>query len=213
MTPTSVKVCMTVVELPASCIRQMWTQTLCIRWTLCRHVTIGTPMVIFAVLTGFLTVFDQWCTNCHRSTKTVPTVYQQCTNCQKQSKDSKNSKNDHWCTNCHRSKKTVPTVYQSSKTVKNSQTAKNDHSCTNSHMSTQSPPNTQSPHPCPPSASVEYTKLNYHSDTESLFFMAISLGVTKCETKKGQGAVFGPLKSHFTINISKMGSWSIRCQL
>ena len=27
--------------------------TLCIRRTLCRHVTIGTPMVIFAVLTVF----------------------------------------------------------------------------------------------------------------------------------------------------------------
>ena len=26
---------------------------LCIRWTLCTHVTIGTPMVIFAVLTVF----------------------------------------------------------------------------------------------------------------------------------------------------------------
>jgi len=70
-----------------------------------RPVTIGTPMVIFAVLTVFwlfrrlvhcwyslgrhvtigshfccfeclLTVFDHWCTNRHRSTKTVPTVYQ-----------------------------------------------------------------------------------------------------------------------------------------
>jgi len=39
------------------------TRTLCIRRTLCRHVTIGTPMVIFAVLTVFwllLTVFDDW---------------------------------------------------------------------------------------------------------------------------------------------------------
>ena len=35
----------------ALCIRR--TRTLCIRRTLCRHVTIGTPMVIFAVLTDF----------------------------------------------------------------------------------------------------------------------------------------------------------------
>ena len=38
---------------------------LCIRQTLCRHVTIGTPKVIFAVLTVvwlFLTVFDDWYT-------------------------------------------------------------------------------------------------------------------------------------------------------
>ena len=33
--------------------RQTQTRTLCIRRTLCRHVTIGTPMVIFAVLTIF----------------------------------------------------------------------------------------------------------------------------------------------------------------
>jgi len=32
---------------------------------------------------------DHWCTNRHMSTKTVPTVYQQCTNRQKQSKKSK----------------------------------------------------------------------------------------------------------------------------
>jgi len=57
-----------------------------------RHVTIGTPMVIFAVLTVswlFLIVFDHYCTNRHRSTKTVPIVYQQCTNRQKQSKTVK----------------------------------------------------------------------------------------------------------------------------
>ena len=39
--------------LDGLCIRRMRTQTLCIWWTLCRHVTIGTPMVIFAVLTVF----------------------------------------------------------------------------------------------------------------------------------------------------------------
>ena len=38
-------------KLTASCIRRTRTRTLCIRRTLCRHVTIGTPMVIFAVLT------------------------------------------------------------------------------------------------------------------------------------------------------------------
>ena len=41
-----------------------------------------------------MTVFDHWCANRHRSTKTVPTVYQQCANRQKQSKDSKNREND-----------------------------------------------------------------------------------------------------------------------
>ena len=67
---------------------------------------------------------NHWCTNRHRSTKTVPIVYQQCTNRLKQSKDSQNSKNDHWCTNHHRSTGSVTTVYQSlkqSRTVKNSQ--------------------------------------------------------------------------------------------
>jgi len=79
---------------------------------------------------------DHWCTNRYMSTKTVPTVYQQCIikNSQKQSTDSQKSKK--WplvyqsshvyqnCTNC------VPTMYQSSKTVKNSQNSKNDHWCT-----------------------------------------------------------------------------------
>jgi len=37
----------------ALCIRRTW--TLCIRRTLCRHVTIGTPMIIFAV-SLFLTI-------------------------------------------------------------------------------------------------------------------------------------------------------------
>ena len=86
--------------------------TLCIWRTLCRHVTIGTPMVIFAVLT--VTV--------------LPRLYQQCTNCvkssQKQSKDSQDSKNHHWCTNRHMSTKyqdctnSVPIVKNSQKTVK-----------------------------------------------------------------------------------------------
>ena len=45
--------------------RRTRTQTLCIRRNLSRHVTIGTPMVIFAVFTVFwlfLTVFDDWYT-------------------------------------------------------------------------------------------------------------------------------------------------------
>ena len=37
----------------ALCIRRTHRRTLCIRRTLCKHVTIGTPMVIFAVLTVF----------------------------------------------------------------------------------------------------------------------------------------------------------------
>ena len=77
----------------------------CIRRILCRHVTIGTPMVIFAVLTvtGLPRLYQQ-CTNnvpiVKNSQKTVKTVkmaigvpivtclprlYQQCTNRQKQS--------------------------------------------------------------------------------------------------------------------------------
>jgi len=35
---------------------------LCIRQTLCRHVTIGTPMVIFCCFDCLLTVFDDWYT-------------------------------------------------------------------------------------------------------------------------------------------------------
>ena len=71
-------------------------------YSLGRPVTIGTAMVIFAVLTVFwlfLTDFDEW--------YIVPIV--------------KNTQN-HWCTNCHRSTKTVPTavpiVKNSQKTVK-----------------------------------------------------------------------------------------------
>jgi len=39
-----------------------------------------------------LTVFDHYCTNSHRSTKTVPIVYQQCTNRQKSQKTVKTAK-------------------------------------------------------------------------------------------------------------------------
>ena len=54
---------------------------LCTRQTLCRHVTVGTPMVIFCCLTVFwlfLAVFDEW--------YTVPIAKYS----QKQSKDSQN---------------------------------------------------------------------------------------------------------------------------
>ena len=136
---------------------------LCIRRTLCRHVTIGTPMVIFCCLTVFwlfltngtlyqsskilktigvqtvkgLPRLYKQCTNgvpivknSQNTVKKWPLVYesshvhQDCTNrvptvYQKQSKYRQNSKNDHWCTNRHRSTKTVPCssvtiVYQSS---------------------------------------------------------------------------------------------------
>ena len=89
------------------------TRTLCIRRTLCRHVTIGTPMVIFAVLA--------------KKTIGVPIVTGLPRLYQKQSKTAKTQlkqhKNDHWCTSRNMSTKTVPIVYQqctenSQKTVK-----------------------------------------------------------------------------------------------
>jgi len=72
--------------------------TLCIRRTLCKHVTIGTPldgtpMVIFAVLTVFwlLLTIGTLCTN------SVPII-----------KNSQKSKNVHWCTNRHMSTHSPP---------------------------------------------------------------------------------------------------------
>jgi len=68
----------------------MW--TLCIWRTLCRHVTIGTPIVSFAVLTIVPIVKNSqnhWCTNRHSSTKTVPTVYQSSKTVKRQSKQQK----------------------------------------------------------------------------------------------------------------------------
>ena len=110
-------------------------------YSLGRHVTTGTPMVIYAVLTVFwlfLTLFDNWyivgtlLVHCWYSLgidlwRLVHQWFEcfwrlvQCTIRQKQSKNSQNSKNYHWCTNRHMSTKTVPTVYQSSKTVKTAQ--------------------------------------------------------------------------------------------
>jgi len=126
---------------------------LCIRRTLCRHVTIGIPMVIFCcltvfwlfltngtlyqssktlktigvqIVTGLLRLYKQSTNgvpivkNSQNSTKMttgvtvvtcLPRLYQPYTNSvPKQSKDRQNSKNNHWCTNRHRSTKTVPTV-------------------------------------------------------------------------------------------------------
>ena len=102
----------------ALCIQRTQTRmrTLCIRRTLWGHVTIGTPMVIFAVLAVFwllLTVFDDWYTvgtvlvdMWWQKMQKWPLVYQsphvyqdctngvpQCTNRQKQSKYSQNSNN------------------------------------------------------------------------------------------------------------------------
>ena len=91
----------------ALCIRQTRTPTLCIRRTLSVDVTIGTPMVIFAVLLSFdcfwrLVHCTMWYT-----------VLVHCTNSQKQSKPFvyQSSQVYQDCTN------SVPIV----KTVKNSQ--------------------------------------------------------------------------------------------
>jgi len=112
----------------------------------------------FCYFDCLLTVFDHWCANRHRSTKTVPTVYQQRANRQKQSKDSKNRENDHWCTNCHRSTKTVPTVYQQcTKTVKRQSKQQ------------KSPLVYQSSHVY--SASAEYTKPLHPDSVDGLLFV------------------------------------------
>ena len=116
-------------------------------YSLGRHVTIGTPMVIFAIFAVFW-LFWLFLTNgtLNQSSKTLKTIgvrivtdlprlYQQCTN-------------------------GVPIIKNSQKTVKpakmtigvpivtglprQSNSKKNDHWCTNHYMSTQSPPNTQS---------------------------------------------------------------------
>ena len=112
----------------ALCIRR--TRSLCIRRTLWRHVTIGTPMVIFFAV--WLSFDCFWrivhCTNRQKHSKLLvyqsSQVYQDCTNSVRtvyqssKTVDSQNSKNDPWCTNRYRTTKTVPTVYKSSKTVK-----------------------------------------------------------------------------------------------
>jgi len=94
---------------------------------------------------------NHWCTDRHRSTKSVLTVYQLSKTVKRQWKQQKwplmyqSSQVYQDCTN------SVTIVYQSSKTVKNSQTQKMTIgvpivTCL------QSPPNTQSPRPRPPNS-------------------------------------------------------------
>ena len=123
--------------------RRTW--TLCIRRTLCRHVTIGTPMVIFAVLTVFwlfLTIgtllVHCWYSLGRHVTIGTPMVK----NSQETIKTAQMTIGVPIVT-C------LPRLYQqcsnSVPIVKlNSQNSKNHCWCTNRHMSTQSPPNTQS---------------------------------------------------------------------
>jgi len=109
---------------------------LCIRRTLCRHVTIGTPMVIFAVWLSFDCFFANGILyQSSKKLKTIgvqiitglPRLYNQCTNgVPIVKKQSKQHKNDHWCTSRHMSTKTLPTVYQqcTNKSQKTDKTAK-----------------------------------------------------------------------------------------
>jgi len=55
---------------------------------------------------------DHWCTNRHMSTKTVPTVYQQCTNRQKQSKKSQKTVKTAKMTICVPTVTCLPRLYQ-----------------------------------------------------------------------------------------------------
>jgi len=100
-----------------------------------RHVMIGTPMVIFAVLTVFWLSFD-----CFWLFLTIGTALVHCW--YSLGRPVTTVRQWSWVL------LTIGTVYHSSKTVKNSQKTvkqqKTDHWCTNRHMSTQSPPNTQS---------------------------------------------------------------------
>jgi len=111
---------------------------LCIRRTLCRHVTIGTPMVIFLLFDCRLTVFWRMvhCTNRQKHSKplvyqslqvyqdctnSVPTVYKSSQTVKRQSKQQKWPlvyQSSHVYQDCTNS---VQTVYQSSKTVKTAQ--------------------------------------------------------------------------------------------
>ena len=145
-------------------------------------MTIGTPVVIFAVFTVFwlfLTVFDDWYTvgavlvDMWRLVHQWFWVFLAIGSVYHSSKTVKNSQNTvktakmttgvpivtclprfyQQCTNI------VPIVKNNQKQSKDSKNSKNHCWCTNRLMSTQSPPNTQSPRPRPPSASAEYTKL------------------------------------------------------
>ena len=76
-------------------------------WRLAHQWSFFCCLTVFWLFDCLLTVFDEWytvpvvkntqnhwCTNRHRSTKTVQTVYQRFTNRQKQSKNTKQSKLD-----------------------------------------------------------------------------------------------------------------------
>ena len=121
---------------------------LCIRRTLCRHVTIDTPMVIFCCFDCLLTVFDEWyiepivkntqnhlCTNRHRSTKTERIRGAFCDDAlYKLTFTLHLHLLYQQCTNG------VPIVKNSQKQPKDSQNSKNYHWCTNRHMSTKTAP-------------------------------------------------------------------------
>ena len=68
---------------------------LCIRRTLYRHVTTGTPMVIFLLFDCLLTVFDEWYTQNHGCSLQIvtglPRLYKQCTNGEPIVKNSQNT--------------------------------------------------------------------------------------------------------------------------
>jgi len=51
--PSTMRIPISLVQVGALCIRRTRTRTLCIQRSLCRHVTICTPMVFFDVLTVF----------------------------------------------------------------------------------------------------------------------------------------------------------------
>ena len=97
-------------------------------------VTIGTSMVIFAVLTVSFDCIWLFLAIGVPIVTCLPRLYQQCTNRQKQTKIVKQQKNDHWCTNRYMSTQSPP--------------------------NTQSSRRRSRPRPRPPSASVyaEYTK-------------------------------------------------------
>jgi len=152
----SPKGCLPAAEFSCDFWHGSWGLRLCVFGGLCRHVTIGTPMVIFPVLTVFwlfLTVFDDWYTNGHfcpfYCLLTVVDCFWRLVHCW-YTKDSQNRKNDYIGVPIVTS---LPRLYQQctnrQKQSKDSQNSKNDRWCTNRHMSTQSPPNTQSPRPRP----------------------------------------------------------------
>jgi len=94
-------------------------------YSLGRHVTTGTPVVIFVLFWlcfyCFWRLVHRWYTVCTVLVDLWRFVHQ-----------------------CFWVFLTIGTMNHSSKTVKRQSNSKNDHWCTNRHMSTQRPPNTQS---------------------------------------------------------------------